>query len=71
LKRFAPAECCEEGKLWIMWDHKQPPPKTTKRGRPYAQEGEGPERDGWTMMVGDNCCVNVKFCPFCGKKFGE
>lgn len=70
-QKYTPVTCCEQGRLWISWELKPPPPKRTKLGRPYAQEGEGPDRDGWAMSVGDNCCVNVKFCPFCGKKLLE
>jgi hypothetical protein len=65
--KYTPASCCKKGKLWISWELKQPL-KKSKYG-PFAQEGEGPERDGWAMLAGDNCLVNIDYCPFCGKKF--
>lgn len=61
MKQYDRPNCCKDGDLWICWE---------KFDLNKKCDGEGPERDGWSMMVGNYCCVNVTYCPFCGKKLG-
>jgi hypothetical protein len=55
------ATCCEDGTGYIRWAE-------------ATNEPEGPPDTGWAMPVGaieeayNEVLVNVRFCPFCGKK---
>lgn len=62
--------CCKEASMWISWE-KKPEPKLDKRGRRIGYCQDGPERDGWSLALGDNFSINVKFCPWCGKKLED
>ena len=64
-KPLQKSPCCKDADL------NNNPFWAEKVRKPDVFGRHNPPRTGWAMSIDDITIVNVKFCPFCGKKLED